>query len=403
MIIPKMVHIIDPGLRTVGGHYYSLNLVIAEELNKLGIEVRTFGGIGSDIPASTLNFVEAFRFDAFHELNFHDSETYVQENFYLLNKLYLEDFRKIDTSQISSSDLILFQGVSHNQIESIDFWISSIPVQQRPAILIMLPFLHSQMLHNVNRGFTKQIELLYRHSLQKLSINHPAVKFAADTTKLCECFSAISNLPVSLLPSPQSGNYFDPNDTFLSNQGSQINILYVGNMSPYKGHQLLPEIIDVIIQSHPNVRFTVQLHASLESDFATIMEKLQLKHGSRLILLNGVLSQEEYIKVLKESTLVFMPYHPVYYSFGSSGIFVESAGLGKPIVITRGTFADKVATKYNLPVVFADDFSGFSYVEAINVAIHNIESLKKRALLSSPHYSEKNSPRNFIREVFDLF
>jgi glycosyltransferase involved in cell wall biosynthesis len=379
-----------------------MNLAIAEELQKLDIGVSTYGGVNATLPASPLNFTEVFRFDVFQEVGTSDPATYVQENFYYLNQIFLEDLQKIDNYLIEKNDLVFFQGVVQNQIEGISEWLSGIPSLRRPPCILTLRFLNSRMLHNVQRGFTAQIEIFYKYTLQKLLQKFPETKLVADTHELCENFKNITSLPVTLLPSPlglsQPTNLFTPK----TSDENFLDVLYIGNHSPYKGVAFIPEIMKDVLDKHANVRFSIQINGSIESGLAQRITSLVSLYGRRINLILGTLDMDEYHRTIEKADVVLLPYHPAYYSFGGSGVFVEAAASAKIIVITKATVADKIAADYALPVVFSDGFNTEAYCRAVNSAIENIEQLSKQAKLVANYFREYNSPKNFLRELFLL-
>lgn len=402
MRLPKTFHLMEPGLRGVGGHYFSMNIAIARALVRLGILVKTYGGMNSTLPPSELNFSELFRLEVFQELSGSDPKTHVQRNFHDINKIFLEDLTRIPHNSLDKNDLIFFQGVVQNQVDAIYEWLNVLPEKNRPPVIIMLRFLNSRMLHNAQRGFTTEIEFLYRVSLQRLVDRFTDTKLVSDTAELCDIFSQITGLPVTLLPSSLSGQLEEHKINPWGSDRDCVNILYIGNASPYKGVTFLPEIVDQILSAHDILNFTIHLNGRAQKDLEVTFETLSVKYPNRIRILLGTLSMSDYLSEISKSAMVLLPYHPVYYSFGASGVFIEAAGMGKVVIITKGTVADRIAQDYDLPVLFADEFSAQSYIRTIKEALSNLSDLRRKALLVSPYFSETNSPRNFLRELFKL-
>jgi glycosyltransferase involved in cell wall biosynthesis len=402
MLIPRTVHILDPGLAGVGGHYFSMNLAIAKELSEIGIKVITYGKVGSIIEEEELNFKPTFRFDVFQEIPAQSANSYVVENFFGLNKLFSEDLAQINPKEISSEDLIYFQGITQNQINAVTDWLLSLPENIRPPVIITLRFLNSRMLHNLNRGFAPQIEYLYQQSLQRLLQVHKNTKLVADTEMLCQCFRAITGLEVTLVPSPLGGFTKNLSDGQKKKFGEQIEILYIGNISPYRGLELLPGIVDKILTSEAKTNFVIQINAEQSSDQAQLMKPIAEKYPGRVRIIFGALSMDDYLDAINHSDILLLPYHPAYYSFGGSGVFTEAAAMGKVVVATAGTIIDSQANEYDLPVCFAENYAEGSFVSALLIAINNLHYLKKLAAVTSPQFSAHNSPNNLVRNLLKL-
>ena len=392
----------DPGLAGVGGHYYSLNLAIAKQLINIGIEVLTFGKQGAEIKDDVLNFRPTFRFDVFQEIPAQSANRYVVENFFTLNKLFYEDLCGISIHEFTSEDIVYFGGITQNQIHAVADWILSLPEKSRPAIIIMLRFLNSRMLHNFNRGFAPQIEYLYHQSLQRLKQVHKRTILVADTEALCKAYRTISELDVTLVPEPLGGFSLPE----VKNEHDQINeeiqVLYIGNISPYKGLELLPEIVDKILSATEKTNFVIQINADPKSDKAKLMRPASEKFPGRIKIIHGALSMSDYLETMKRADIVLLPYHPAYYSFGGSGVFIEAASMGKVVIVTSGTFIDGQAKQHDLPVCFAENYTAVSFVSALLAGISDFSRLKKMAKISCPQFSSYNSPNNVIKNLLRL-
>ncbi len=402
MFIPKTFHIMDPGLAGVGGHYYSLNLAIAKELRNIGIEVVTYGKQGAEIKNSELNFRPTFRFDVFQEIPAQSANSYVVENFFTLNKIFFEDLSGIDKSGLTSNDVVYFGGITQNQINAVADWVLTIPENLRPQIIITLRFLNSRMLHNLNRGFAPQIEYLYHQSLQRLKQVHKNTVLVADTEALKQSYRVISGLEVTLVPEPLGGFVYSQKTNQEKQIKESIQILYIGNISPYKGIELLPEIADKILSATKTTNFVIQINADPTSDKAQLMKPIVEKFPDRIKIIYGALSMEDYLATMNNADIVLLPYHPAYYSFGGSGVFIEAASMGKVVVVTSGTFIDGQAKEHDLPVSFAENYSADSFVSALSNAITDFPRFKKLANISCPQFSSHNSPNNVIKNLLRL-
>jgi glycosyltransferase involved in cell wall biosynthesis len=392
----------DPGLAGVGGHYYSLNLAIAKRLRNIGIDVITYGKQGAVILDEDLNFKPTFRFDVFQEMPAQSATSHIVENFFTLNKMFFEDLNAINGSELSGDDVVYFGGITQNQINAVADWILNFPKNSRPQVIITLRFLNSRMLHNLNRGFAPQIEYLYHQSLQRLKQVHNNTILVADTEELCQAYRTISGLDVTLVPEPLGGFPFHETKNKLDQINEDIKVLYIGNISPYKGLELLPEIAEKILSATEKTNFVIQINADPSSDKAQLMRPVFEKFPERIKLIYGALSMSDYLDTMKSADIVLLPYHPAYYSFGGSGVFIEAASMGKVVVVTAGTFIDGQAKQHDLPVCFAQNYTSESFVSALLSGISDFARLNKLAKISCPQFSSHNSPNNLIKNLLRL-
>ena len=390
MYKPRVIHIMDPGLTEIGGHYFSQNSAIVKAANSAGIPVLTYCRANAQFEDLEMKYEKVFTHDVFYEISSSNPELAVFQNFFSINRVFFNDLIRIPTSNFHRDDLIYFPGLTQNQLDAVTDWLVTISLESRPNVAITLRFLNSRMHYNLNRGYEGKIEFLYGSALQKLLERHPRTKLITDTKMLSDCFKIISGINVFILPVPQGG--LGSFNNISHQKKSILNILYIGNISPYRGHYFLNEIITYCLNKFSNIEFTIQIKADPCSADAQGITSISAQHREKSRFLFGTLPQDEYIQTLRDSDIVILPYMPSYYSFGSSGVFTEAASLGKVIVVTSGTVIDIIAEDFKLPVVFSKEYSAESFCLAICNAINNFDILEKVARYQSPNFSKITSP-----------
>lgn len=399
MFKPRSVHIVDPGLIEAGGHYHTQDLSIAKECQKRDIPVTIYCRCGANLGTSDINVAEIFRFDVFVEPPSENPNYGVFESYFLVNRAFLQDLNAMPSLDFSPDDLVYFPGLTQNQIEGVADWIIGLPVDKRPHIAITLRFLNSQMHYNINRGYTPGIEFLYRHVLAKLLERHPRTHLFSDTQVLSINYNRMSGIPVITLPVPQLEFHCEHGRT-CRQESSGLSILYIGNVSPYRGNLFIPSIVESVLSEFPDVNFTIQVKADPESDAARAMVAISDAYLSRVNFLFGTLSPDEYVKTMQSADIVLLPYMPAYYSFGSSGVFTEAAAMGKVLVVTSGTTMETTINNFDLGSVIASDYSAESFSAAIKTAIVNFDALDEKANASYVRFSRENSPEGFLDRMF---
>ena len=395
---PKSIIIVDPGLSKPGGHYYTQDFAIAREAQKLGIPVTIYCRTGADLKNSEINVVGLIRLDIYAEIEVGMPEFTAFENFFVLNDVFYEDLKAIPSNGFSRDDLVYFPSILQNHIEGVADWIVTIPEDKRPHIALTLRVLNSQMDYNLNRGLETSISFLYRCVLWKLLRRHPRTKLFADTLPISLFYSQLSHIPVTTLPIPQ----LVFNDRYPLARGPEktgLNILYIGNVSIYRGCTFIPTIIDGVLSLFPDVLFTIQVQAEIDSDIARTMTAISKDYSSQVQFIFGTLAPDDYLITMKDSDIILLPYKPSYYSHGSSGVFTEAAALGKVIVVTAGTVMETVANDFDLGAVISLDYTAEAFVAALNTAILDFEELNRKALVSGDVFAAANSPEAFIEKM----
>ena len=401
MFKPSAFHIIDPGLMETGGHYFTQDASIAKECRKRDIPVSIYCRNGANLSIDDIKIFEIFRFDVYFE-PMPENPTYaVFENFFLINRAFFLDLNAIQCNNFTPDDIVYFPGLTQNQLEGVADWIIGLPIDRRPNIVITLRVMNSRMHYNANRGYTSTIEFLYRFVLSKLIERHPRTFLLSDTDTISLFYNRISGLPVTLAPIPQLAyeDDYEPRPVATDNT---LSVLYIGNVSPYRGCNFIAGIVDAILDEFSNVRFTVQVKANHDSDSARMMVAISDAHTERVQFLFGQLTPDEYVKTMQSADIVLLPYMPSYYYFGSSGVFAEAAAMGKVIVITKGTTMETTAYKFDLGSIFAEEYTQESFVSALKAAIKDFDALDQKARNSYMRFARENSPEGFLDHLLNL-
>jgi glycosyltransferase involved in cell wall biosynthesis len=399
MLLPNSVHIFDPELKGPGGHNLTQDLLISQECRKRGVPVQIYANASANIIPDQETVNTLFRFDLFVEQPQSLNGFSAFENFFLVNRAFFLDLQSKTDLNFCSDDLVYFPGITQNQIEAVADWLTSMDEKARPRVAITLRWLNSKMLYNVERGLTSSIEFLYRHSLIKLLERHPRTRLFSDTRPLAAAYSAICGLQIGILPVPQV-DIFKPCPNKNRAAGDPINVLYIGNLSAYRGAHLLPEIVNRVISIVPNVHFTIQAQQQSESELVGALTTLRYNHPNHTALIMGTLSPEEYSTTMAAADIVIFPYMPAFYSWASSGVFVEASAIGKVTVVPAGTTLDSVGREFGLGFVAAEDWTAESFSSALANAIYNFEHLEKTAQISSERFREANSSETFVQKLF---
>ena len=398
MFNPKSLHIIDGGLLEPAGHYYTQDFSIANECRRRGIPVKIYCRNGAKLGNPEITTIDIFRFDIFVESSNQNSEFGVYENYFLVNRAFYEDLCLISVENFSSEDLIYFPTITQNQIEAISDWIISIPLNQRPRVAITLRVLNSQVYYNVDRGYSKAIDFLYRHALLKLIERHPSTHLFTDTTALATSYRMISGITVINLPIPQI-EFNQENILIKSQYKNKLSILYIGNISNYRGFRFIPSIIESVLSEFPDVEFVIQVKADPSSDDARTMTAISDAFSKKVRFIFGNLSPSEYLRTMKDADIVLLPYLPSYYCFGSSGVFTEAAALAKVLVITKGTTMETTSNEYNLGAVISEEYTADAFSVSLKEAVRNFEVLDKKAKDSYISFAQANSPEGFVERM----
>ncbi len=145
------VHIFDPQLNRIDGHYVNYDDAIVTELRQRGIPTIIYGSVAqSSSVGSSLSVQPLFRRGLFDEV-LDDPFTWPLDSFVRLGTQFHLDMSTIDQAQFAADDLALFPNILQYQIEGVRGWLLSLPAERRPRVAIKLGWLTFAMPHYQHR------------------------------------------------------------------------------------------------------------------------------------------------------------------------------------------------------------------------------------------------------------
>jgi glycosyltransferase involved in cell wall biosynthesis len=401
----RQVHLCDPQLFGLGGHYLDHDAQLVRELQRRNLPVTLYARRGCQLTCEGLTPVPVFSHDIFQEAAT-DPEIWAMENFHALNPIFLNDLRQIGPERFTSEDLVYFPNLLQNQLYAVAQWLDRLPPDRRPAVAVMLRFLNHKMLYVQARANANVIALYYRHAARLLARIQPRSFLCADTRELADAYRQITGLPVLELPNPMDVSHLAAPAPAPVADGRPV-IVFQGSTSSVRGFHFLPEIVERCVKMSPRPRFVVQVQsveAALAMKLGPTLEHLERLAGDDLRLVKGALSSADYQGLLAEADIVLLPYSPGFYGHGSSGVFTESASLGKVMVVSPGTVPERQGREYGLGVVAAAKWTAPAMAEAVSDAVRRLPELRGQSAAAGPLFRRENCAEAFwdqlLAEVF---
>jgi glycosyltransferase involved in cell wall biosynthesis len=387
----RHVHICDPQLFELGGHYLSHDAQLVRELQRRHLPVSIYARRGCQLTCAGLMPQPIFSHDIFQEAA-PDPEVWAMENFHTINRLFMADLRQLGADRFTTGDLVYFPNLLQNQLYAVAQWIDGIPAARRPAVAVMLRFLNHRMLYMQARAHAEVIPMYYRYAARVLARVQPRTFLCADTRELAEAYQKITGLPVLELPNPMDVSS-QPAPAAARPADDRPVVVYQGSTSSIRGFHYLPEIIERCAKLSPRPRFVVQVQsveAARTMGLGPTLEHLDRLAGENLRLVRGPLPADDFLGMLADADIVLLPYAPDFYGHGSSGVFTESASLGKVVVVPAGTMAARQGREYGLGVVAAAKWTASAMADAVSEAVLRLPELRTRAAAAAPQFRREN-------------
>jgi glycosyltransferase involved in cell wall biosynthesis len=391
------VHIFDPQLNRIDGHYVNYDDAIVTELRQRGIPTIIYGSVAqSSSVGSSLSVQPLFRRGLFDEV-LDDPFTWPLDSFVRLGTQFHLDMSTIDQAQFAADDLALFPNILQYQIEGVRGWLLSLPAERRPRVAIKLGWLTFAMPHYQHRQNKELLALLYRFAIRRLVAAHPRTWICSDTEEMVTRFETICGVKVHMLPLPVIIDDLPSREA----GHSQVCVAYLGHASVFKGVQLLPDIIRSVIAQDGAPHFLIQVYGDPQL-CAALQRELAGVPADAVTLTVGAVDAETYRRFLQRAQIVLLPYAKEFYGWASSGIFSEAMSLGKVVIVTADTWPALQLEKFHGGGVTVAGPNAQEIADAIRYAVHSLAELTKSASAAAPLWKEHNSPSRFVDAVLSL-
>jgi FkbM family methyltransferase len=125
------------------------------------------------------------------------------------------------------------------------------------------------------------------------------------------------------------------------------------NMNKSKGYDLFIELVlnQKQFVAH-DCEFVLRkvVQASTDNAFRELVEKV----NGKATIIEGILSSENYRRLILDADALVLPYRKQDFAFRSSAVLCDAFLFGKPVVATEGSWLGKQVQKYGIGEVFRD-------------------------------------------------
>lgn len=394
--------IVDPALRSMGGHHYNATLTLKEELSALGIDHACLGSAFADAQVTqelgcTPCFTKSVYGRAYREpREFRDGVrlTRTELGLALDGGALLEGMSRPDLLILPCCDQVLALAVAQHLRRS--WFANALRGRLRPTPHILLWLLFGP--HHKKATDDPSLSPLYgecRESFAALRRAVGAERIAAfcETTGMADAYRAVTGLGIGVASGPGLVRETAPVDRI---RPQTPTVVCLGFANAAKGYRLLPGAVARILAGHRHVRFLVHgvFRGSDAEDQAPVFDSLA-GMGPRVAVRTDVLSQPDYLSWLRQADLVLLPYDAEVYRTRGSGLFAEARRLGIPVVATRGCGFAESAFRQGWGVEIAD-YDDAGIARAVLQALGSLVALTARV----PDDSDPD-PGTILRSAVD--
>jgi glycosyltransferase involved in cell wall biosynthesis len=222
------------------------------------------------------------------------------------------------------------------------------------------------------------------------------VRFATDSEALARHYRALTGLRFTVMPSPQRCAPPDPSAEVADR--APLRFASLGPAQFIKGTDVLLEAIRLLRADPPPVPIRFVVHWPIPEAVAHGRDPLrpdeELAASGWVDYVRRTLSAEEYDDLLRSSDCVLLPYRAEAYGLRTSGVAVEAATAGVPMIVIAGTTLEEELRAHGAGLV-ARDGSARDLADRIREFAADAKTYRERARERAAIAQEHHSPERF--------
>lgn len=200
-------------------------------------------------------------------------------------------------------------------------------------------------------------------------LNNKKILILTDSSALTKNLTEYFNFEIYTLPIPLKLPKFE--EKF---RGDVIRVWWPGSSREDKGPETVLKLINQLISTNIN-----NIKLIVSNEISSII-------NNNIIYVEKYLTDDEYLKYLNSSDMIFLPYCKIKYNSSTSNIFVEGILLKKRVLVTKGTWMESELKKFELECL-AVDWDECQILEKIVEIVQDV-SISLKIEKMSKFYSE---------------
>jgi glycosyltransferase involved in cell wall biosynthesis len=242
---------------------------------------------------------------------------------------------------VRKDDWVLVTTGTQCEARALAAWLGEIPVNQRPWAVTLI---HSDRWNRYGPEERRRQVNEFRVVASEIAQLDADAKrrfiVGSLTDELCEELGGLLGTVVSRVPQILPSDGYVPSTEKPAHEPPLVGIL--GGARPEKGSHLIPAVIRASRKLKP-IDFAIQLaNEQLSAEAFADLCDVQGEPGVEVA--HGPLDQKTYRSLLARCDLLLLPYQRTPYKKRTSGIFVEAALTGRPVVVPSGTWMGNQVT-----------------------------------------------------------
>jgi len=271
------------------------------------------------------------------------------------------------------------------------------------APILILTFRLSLYRSDLNRWSPSVIWYLLGLRLLKSLAKKYRIHLVTDSARLVDEFQRLTKLPIHIVPIPHL-DLIKSDSKLSSRSNSILRMVSLGSARMPKGFDILSSAIQILHSRGEldNIKFDLHCYQTIDDEIITSSVSLlkDINHQN-ITLIDRVIDESEYYKMLADADIVLIPYLQHIYLSNTSGVFTEAIAAGKPVIVTEGTWMSEKLKSFGAGLTCRDR-DPEDLARIICEARDNYFELKSKADAGREKWVTYNNPENFFNELLKI-
>ncbi|UJX41489.1 radical SAM protein [Desulfovibrio sp. JY] len=385
---PSRLIVFDHGLRFLAGHHFAYDLGVLKECMKRELPVEFY--VYADCQPEAVQVLRAKAVLMPCQYTSQSSDEYCSclEDFLLSGTMTEYNLFKNLRNDLEPTDVV-FVHTAHPQIvRGIAAWYKSLARDRRPYLCLKF---QNHCYRYVAVEYRALMRSIFRLALKPF-LDEEKVFCAASNRLIASQIRRVAEKPCPVFPVPLQFEVPAKPYKSRAEKGGLV-IGYAGEGREEQGVSLLPDVIEALLPSYPDVTFVVQL-ACRYTGTATMARLHGL--GERVRVLENCYVGADFHRLLASFDALVLPYRPGNYVERSSQIVIEAMALGLPLIVPRGTSLALEVKQFNAGYTLIGSHDAPGVAGAVARFIDNHDELASKSVAAAPRCTAFHSGATLI-------
>lgn len=392
--VDRVVVSINPDLQSYFGHYYQLDLKMADLLSRQGDGFVVLANKHVDLE---LNLKFPYMVPVFSEQSYVLGIRNVEEGG--VEQLFITELRQGISAvrdvfpEAQNYEFFMYCG-AYPHLRAISEILASENENESGGCRFHVHVFYPSFETAFDRSSKRQAKEYF----DRMNHDERLVLYAG-TKEFGSNLKAAHDVDLRYLPCSSTTFTDDELDIFRASREKKTEIIcFPGNLRPEKGMNVTLEALLELHETEEFAQWEVVVRRFKRTQDLDEVDVYKCGLGRNITWIEGELSDRQFKEMMANADIVVIPYSKEAFEMRPSGLFTDSILLEKPVLVENGTFMANFVQLYGNGEVYSP-MSGADLVAKLNKMLANKEKLKLACKLARASWETENSWNAFYEKL----